>query len=296
MDYSSIFTDYVEMAPAVGMKACLGQVAGCSVLLFQRMNEVSSEEWARAKWLLRLAERSRSPLMLCGFSAETDVFLKELQTLQVPVFALGGDLPIADEVFADDEGLVERFAERLPFFLDMNLEALLARRRRRFEAFGQPSSNMVLAEIRIATADDVHRIHEFFQPFVNRQQILPRSEEEILQSLEHFLLAVGVKDGALLGTVALRDFGGGLFEIRSLTVAKECEGQGLGTRLVKASVELAKQQGAKRIFTLTMRHGLFQRCGFSQVCIMRFPGKVQVDCMNCPKKEHCDEVALLLDL
>ncbi len=293
---SSFFTDYVEMAPFGGLRPALAQLDGKTVLVFQRMDKVLPEEWSRAQWLLRLAERSRSPLMLYGFSAETDGFLKELLTLQVPLFAVGGDLPVADEVFSDAVELVERLAERLPLFLDMNQEALLARRRRHFEAFGQLSANVALAEIRTATADDVHRIHEFFQPFVERQQILPRSEEEILQSLEHFLLAVGVKDGKLLGTVALRDFGGGLFEIRSLTVAKESEGQGLGTRLVKASVELAKQQGAKRIFTLTMRQGLFQRCGFNQVCIMRFPGKVQVDCLNCPKKEHCDEVALLLEL
>ena len=297
MDFSSFFTDYVEMVPGGGMNVCLGQLDGCSLLLFQRMHEVPPEEWARAKWLLRLAERSRSPLLLGGFSAGMDGFLNELLTLQVPVFAIGGDLPVADMVFADMDELSVCFAEKLPFFFDMKLEVLLARRLRHFKAFGQTSpAGVALAEIRTATPDDVHRIHEFFQPFVKKQQILPRSEDEILKSLEHFLLAVSVEEGALLGTVALRDFGSGLFEIRSLTVAQQCEGRGLGTRLVKASVELARQQGAQRIFTLTMRQGLFQRCGFNQVCIMRFPGKVQLDCLNCPKKEHCDEVALLLEL
>ncbi len=295
MDFNSIFKNYVEMAPSGGMKTGLGQYGSCSILLFQRTNEVSPEEWSHARWLLRLAERSRSPLLFYGFNAEKESFLKELLTLQVPVFAVGGDLPVADAVFAEAE-LGIRLAEKLPFFLDLNLEALLARRLRHFEAFDQQAEGSALAEIRPATPEDVRRIHDFFQPFVERRQILPRSEEEISQNLGCFLLAVGVKDGTLLGTVALRDFGSGLFEIRSLTVAKECEGQGLGTRLVKASVELAKQQGAQRIFTLTMRPGLFQRCGFNQVCIMRFPGKVQVDCMNCPKKEQCDEVALLLEL
>ncbi|MBR4220913.1 MAG: GNAT family N-acetyltransferase [Victivallales bacterium] len=297
MDFSSFFTDYVEMMPTGCVQAALGQLGGTSVLLFQRINEVPAEGWAHVRWLLRLAERSQSPLLLCGFNAETDGFLKELLTLQVPVFSIGGNLPVSDEAFAEGEGLLAYIGEKLSFFLDMNLEAMLARRRRRFEAFGQqPLAGIIQAEIRMATPEDVPHIHKFFQPFVDRQQILPRSEEEIRQNLEHFLLAVSVKDGALMGTVALRDFGGGLFEIRSLTVAKECERQGLGTRLVKASVELARQQGAKRIFTLTMRQGLFQRCGFNQVCIMRFPGKVQVDCLNCPKKEHCDEVALLLEV
>lgn len=293
----SIFTDYVEMVPFGGLRPALGQLDGKTVLVFQRMDEVSSEEWARAQWLLRMAERSRAPLLLYGFSAENESFLKGLLTLQVPVIAIGGKLPVADVTFAEAEDLGKRLKEELPIYLDMNLEALLASRRKRFEASGQLSPvGMVQAVIRPATPDDVDRIHDFFPPFVERKEILPRSKDEIRQSLEFFLLAVGVKDGALLGTVALRDFDGGLFEIRTLTVAKECEGQGLGTRLVKAAVELAKQRGATRVFTLTMRPRLFQRCGFNQVCIMRFHSKVQGDCMNCPKKEHCDEMALLLEL
>ncbi len=293
----SVFTDYVEMVPFGGLRPALGQHDGKTILVFQRMDEVPSEEWKRVQWLLRLAERSRAPLLLCGFSAETDSFLNELLTLQVPIFAIGSKLPFADATFSEAEDLGKRLKEELPIYLDMNLEALLASRRKRFDSSGQLSPvGMVRAEIRPATPDDVDRIHDFFPPFVERKEILPRSKEEIRQSLEYFLLAISVENGKLVGTVALRDFDGGLFEIRTLTVAKECEGQGLGTRLVKAAVELAKQRGATGVFTLTMRPRLFQRCGFNQVCIMRFPGKVQVDCMNCPKKEHCDEMALLLEL
>ena len=292
----SFFTDYVEMAPVGGVKPALGQLGGNTVLVFQRMDEVPPKEWGRTKWLLRLAERSRFPLLLCGFGAKTDGFLNELLTLQAPVFAVGGNIPVADEVFAE-EALGEQLKERLPLFQGMSLEALLARRRRHFDAFGlQPPEDLAGVDIRPATPEDVPGVPAFLQPFVDKKQILARSEKEISQNLECFLLAVSQKDGALVGTVALRDFDGGLFEIRSLTVAHEYEGHGIGTRLVKASVELAKKHGATRIFTLTMRKGLFLRCGFSEVCIMRFPGKVQLDCLNCGKKEHCDESALLLEL
>ena len=297
MDCYSVFKEYVEMAPFGGLKPALGQFDGKTILVLQRMDEVLREEWARAQWLLRLAEHSRFPLLLCGFSAETDVFLGELLTLQVPVFALGGNIPVVDEVFAEMEGFGKELKEKLTLYLGMSLDDLLSRRRRRFEAFGrQPPAGVFCVDIRPATPEDVPRIPAFLQPFVDKRQILARSEEEISQNLEYFLLAVGSKDGALLGTVALRDFDGGLFEIRSLTVAHEYEGHGIGTRLVKASVELAKKHEATRIFTLTMRKGLFHRCGFSEVCIMRFPGKVQVDCLNCSKKEHCDESAMLLEL
>ena len=133
-----------------------------------------------------------------------------------------------------------------------------------------------------------------FAPFVLKQQILPRSEADIAASLDDFIIAR--KGGRIVGTVALRDFGNGLEEVRTLTVASECEGRGLGSRLVSAVIELARARNASRIFTLTMRPNIFLRLGFFVVSLMRFPAKVQNDCLACPKKEQCDEVALLLEI
>lgn len=145
-----------------------------------------------------------------------------------------------------------------------------------------------------AVFDDAAAIVRSFEPFVLKRLILPRTVEEIQSNIGDFVVAK--KDGAIVGTVALRDFGSGLMEIRSLTVSSLCEGRGLGTKLLNAVIDLARSRKASKVFTLTMRPNIFQRLGFGIVSIMRFPGKVQNDCLVCPKKEQCDEVALLLEL
>ena len=148
--------------------------------------------------------------------------------------------------------------------------------------------------IRPATLADAPEIHKFLIPFGERRQILVRSLDDICRYINNFLLAV-LPGGAIVGTVALRDFDGALQEIRTLTVAPELHGKGLGTRLVLAATDLAKQRNAQRVFTLTTRTSLFLRLSFKVVDISVFPQKVRFDCRACPKREHCDETALLFE-
>ena len=149
--------------------------------------------------------------------------------------------------------------------------------------------------IRPATLADAPAIHEFLVPFGERRQILVRSLEDIRLYIGNFLLAIAA-DGRITGTVALRDFGIALQEIRTLTVLPELHGQRIGTRLVQAAIDLARNRGALRVFTLTTRTSLFQRLNFKVVSIDIFPQKVRFDCLACPKREHCDETALVLEL
>ena len=149
--------------------------------------------------------------------------------------------------------------------------------------------------IRPATLADAPAIHEFLVPFGERRQILVRSLDDICLYIGNFLLAV-LPDGSIAGTVALRDFGGALQEIRTLTVLSELHGRGIGTRLVQAAIDLAKRRDTERVFTLTTRTSLFLRLNFRVVSIDSFPQKVRFDCLACPKREHCDETALVLEL
>ena len=148
--------------------------------------------------------------------------------------------------------------------------------------------------IRPATLADAPEIHKFLIPFGERRQILVRSLDDICLYIGNFLLAV-LPDGTIVGTVALRDFDGALQEIRTLTVDPELHGNGIGTRLVQAATELAKQRNAQRVFTLTTRISLFLRLNFKIVDISIFPQKVRFDCLACPKRENCDETALLYE-
>jgi len=142
----------------------------------------------------------------------------------------------------------------------------------------------------LAQEHDVEDIYQLLLPSVDSEVILPRSQENIRQYLANFLVAR--TERSLAGTVALRDFDDGLHEIRSLAVASEYAGQGLGSRLVEKAVAMACQRQGKMVFTLTMRPNLFLRLGFKIVANDYFPQKVWADCRLCPKREHCNEITL----
>lgn len=148
--------------------------------------------------------------------------------------------------------------------------------------------------IKSATPDDAYKIPDLLAPWVARQIVLPRTPQDILERLENFLVAYF--EDTLVGVVAVRDFGDGLNEVRSLAVASGFENIGLGSTLVQGAVALARKRQASRVFALTMRPRLFQRLGFKIVDKELFPQKVWLDCSKCPKRECCDEVAVCLDL
>ena len=124
--------------------------------------------------------------------------------------------------------------------------------------------------------------------------MLPRPTAEIRSYIGNFLVAES--DGTIVGAVALRDFGEGLEEIRSLVVHPECEGKGIGSGLIRAAVDFAQKRHTRRLFALTWRPSMFERLGFTLVEKEMFPQKVWADCAKCPKRDHCDEVAVLRHL
>ena len=149
-------------------------------------------------------------------------------------------------------------------------------------------------EIRPADAADAQAIARLIVPYAAQGIVLPRPEEEIRASIGDFLVAC--HGDKVVGCVALRPYGQGLQELRTLVVQAEHAGGGLGSRLVKAAVREARRRGCRTLFTLTVRPRLFQRLGFRIVEASRFPQKVWSDCANCPKRDCCDEVALVMEL
>lgn len=145
--------------------------------------------------------------------------------------------------------------------------------------------------IRRARLGDAGAIASLMAPYAAIGLVLPRSEIEIKAHVGEFLVAC--REERVCGCVALRDYGDGLMEIRSLIVAEEYSGAGLGSRLVESAVENARTAGNERIFALTMRPHLFIRLGFHVVNKERFPQKVWTDCARCRKRENCDEIAVL---
>ena len=151
-----------------------------------------------------------------------------------------------------------------------------------------------LAAIGPARIDQAEEIAGLLAPYVKQGIVLPRPPSDVRDHIAGFLVAT-IRE-RVVGAVAVRDFGRGLQEVRSLVVHPDVAGGGLGSRLVTAAVDLAQERGATRVFALTMRPRLFERLHFVQVDKSMFPQKVWSDCIKCPKRFCCDEVAVVLDL
>ena len=149
--------------------------------------------------------------------------------------------------------------------------------------------------IRKATLADAPAISDLVNHYAQRGLMLPKSLVQVFESLREFVVAVE-EEGTVLGCGALRLMWHDLAEIRSLAVDEQAQGLGGGRRLVEALIRDAGAIGLSRLFALTYQQGFFERLGFQTCSKEIFPQKVWADCQACPKRHHCDEIAMLLHL
>ena len=149
--------------------------------------------------------------------------------------------------------------------------------------------------IRPAAEEEIVDIAALVNGFAAENLMLPRTEESILESLPDWLVAAG--DGAqLLGCGSLVPLTEKLVEIRSLAVAPQGQGKGIGRRIVEELVQMATARGYAQICALTLEEGFFEKLGFEIVDRWSISPKLWQDCIYCPKFHHCDEVAVARSL
>jgi len=141
---------------------------------------------------------------------------------------------------------------------------------------------------------DAEAITALVNYYAERELMLHRSLESVYESVRDFL--VYSLNGKVVGCVALKLLWRDLGEIRSLAVAADQQGKGVGGALVKEAVAQARQLGLERVFALTYETGFFAKLGFRVVDKDTLPTKVWRDCIHCPKADACDETAMVLDL
>lgn len=148
--------------------------------------------------------------------------------------------------------------------------------------------------IRKATLGDISDIQELINFYAKKDQMLPRSLNELFENIRDFF--VYEKDGRVLGCVALHIVWEDLAEIKSLAVKESSQKKKIGTSLVTAAFEDAKNLKVNRIFALTYVPLFFQRLGFRKVEHAELPHKIWSECVKCVKFPDCEEVALVIDL
>ena len=148
-------------------------------------------------------------------------------------------------------------------------------------------------QVRAAVPEDVPAIHALLEPYADTKVVLRRSQEDILNYIGNFVVAV--IDGKVCGCGAARDFGNELYEVRSLVVDPNIQKMGIGRAIVNFFVNRLKEQKTNwKLFALTMTPGFFLSLGFREVQKEMFPEKIWADCLKCAKYNCCDETAVLL--
>jgi amino-acid N-acetyltransferase len=146
-------------------------------------------------------------------------------------------------------------------------------------------------EVRAAKVSDAKTICTLINYYAEHDKMLFRSLAEIYENLQTF--SVAEENGVVTGCCALEVIWSDLAEIKSLAVDPGHRSEGVGTMLVAAALDQARQLGLPRVFALTLEPGFFQRLGFTVVTKESLPMKVWSDCARCPKQQECDEVALV---
>lgn len=149
-----------------------------------------------------------------------------------------------------------------------------------------------------ARMSHVPEIHRLITHHAELNRMLFRSHADLYEHLRDFFVCVEPVEGIdrVVGCAALELVWRDLAEIKSLAVDEACRGRGIGTELVKAAVEEGRRLGLARIFALTREQRFFERLGFAIVARETLPHKVWTDCVRCPLQEHCDEIAVVLQL
>lgn len=149
-------------------------------------------------------------------------------------------------------------------------------------------------ELRVPSVADVPGIYSIVEHWARLGEHLPRSQEEILECLHEF--GVAVKGNRVVGCGSLLIYTPELAEIRSLGLLPEVHGSGIGKKLVKYFLDWAAELRIPRVFVLTRAPSFFGKCGFKQVSVNSLPDKVLKDCAKCPRNTCCDELAMVHDI
>ena len=153
--------------------------------------------------------------------------------------------------------------------------------------------------IRRATISDVPRMQEIINSHAELGKMLFKSYAQLYETLRDFAVyEETAADGAkqIFGVTALAIIWADLAEVRSLAVEEKFRGMGIGRQLVEWTIEEARRHQIRRVMALTYEQTFFEKLGFEVVDKSTLPLKVWSDCVVCPKRDGCDEIAMVRQL
>jgi amino-acid N-acetyltransferase len=145
-------------------------------------------------------------------------------------------------------------------------------------------------KLRKARIPDVEEMMLLINSNAEQGLMLPRSRNMLYENIREFLVAE--VDAQIVGVGSLHILWSDLAEIRSLAISDKYKRKGIGTQIVKALEEEARELGCFKLFALTYQPEFFNHCGYKEVSKDQMPQKVWKECINCIKFPNCDEIAM----
>ena len=120
-------------------------------------------------------------------------------------------------------------------------------------------------KVRRARTADVRAISGLVRANVESRRLLGKADVTLYEDIQEFRVAEREPDGLILGCGALHVMWEDLAEIRTIAVRDDCQGHGIGHRLVEALLVTAREVGVRRVFVLTFAVGFFAGHGFKEI-------------------------------
>lgn len=117
-----------------------------------------------------------------------------------------------------------------------------------------------MTTVRPARTTDVRAIRALIDEYSPDGRLLSKATVTLFEDIQEFLVAED--DGQVVGCGALHVMWEDLAEVRTLAVDPAHAGQGLGSVILTALMDRARDVGVKRVFCLTFAVPFFERHGF----------------------------------
>ena len=155
------------------------------------------------------------------------------------------------------------------------------------------SKDTTISKVRLrkATLQDVRQIHGLVNKFAKKDDMLPRSLNEIYENIRDY--SVCTDNDEIIAAAALHVLWEDLAEVRSIAVSSNYQRMGAGRKLLRQCLKEAKQLGVRKVFALTYQPDYFKKFGFEDIDKNDLPHKIWGDCLKCPKFPDCSEVAVI---
>jgi amino-acid N-acetyltransferase len=142
-------------------------------------------------------------------------------------------------------------------------------------------------KICIPSIKHIKDIYEIINFYADKGLLLHRSLQDITNNLNQFYIAI--IDKIVVGCISKKFYSDDLVEIRSLAIKNKYKKLGIGKMLVE---KVIKEEKEKRVFALTYTPVFFQKVGFTTIQKEILPEKIWADCITCPYRFDCKEIAV----